>query len=332
MIDDPVLVHDWHPVASLAQLRERPVLGTRLLGEDLVVWLEPDAPADSDGHGAHAWRDLCVHRGSRLSLDHLTGRCLQCPYHGWTYDATGSCVRMPAHPDQTPPARATCTTYRTAVRYGLVWASLGQPPTAPPPFPEWDDTRMGKAVCGPYTHVRANGPRLIENFLDAAHFPFVHEGVLGDPARAEIGDYDARITPNGVESDPVRVYQPDPYAGRAGDVTYTYHAYRPLTAHFTKHMRQATNGLLLAVTPHDVLDSTAWFVVATTATRDDVALGRDYEPRIRAIFEEDRAVVESQRPEALPLDLQAELHLRSDRVAIMYRRWLKELGVRLGVA
>jgi len=32
----------------------------------------------------------------------------------------------------------------------------------------------------------------------------------------------------------------------------------------------------------------------------------------------------------LPLDLQAELHLRSDRTAIAYRRWLKELLDRRG--
>ena len=48
------------------------------------------------------------------------------------------------------------------------------------------------------------------------------------------------------------------------------------------------------------------------------------------IFEEDRAIVESQRPELLPLDLQAELHLRSDRMAIGYRTWLRQLGLRYG--
>jgi histidine ammonia-lyase len=32
------------------------------------------------------------------------------------------------------------------------------------------------------------------------------------------------------------------------------------------------------------------------------------------------------------LDLQEELHLRSDRVAIAYRSWLRRLGVTFGVA
>ena len=37
---------------------------------------------------------------------------------------------------------------------------------------------------------------------------------------------------------------------------------------------------------------------------------------------QDIPIVNSQRPELLPLDLQSELHLRSDLIAIAYRRWL----------
>jgi phenylpropionate dioxygenase-like ring-hydroxylating dioxygenase large terminal subunit len=324
MIDDPVLVNDWHPVASIQQLAVRPVLGTRLLGEDIVVW--------QTGGQLYAWQDLCVHRGAKLSLGEVIDANLKCPYHGWTYNTEGHCTRIPAHPDQTPPAKARTRTYLARERYGLVWVCLGQPSGDIPPFPEADQGGYGVAVCGPYPHIRAHGPRLIENFLDAAHFPFVHAGVLGDPARPEMGDFEARITDNGVESDPVDVYQPNPYGASSGQVQYVYHAYRPLTAHFTKYAGTVTNGLLLTVTPHDALDSTAWFIVATTIMQDNEALQREYEPRIRAIFEEDRAIVESQRPELLPLDLQAELHLRSDRVAIAYRQWLRQLGLSSGTA
>ena len=47
---------------------------------------------------------------------------------------------------------------------------------------------------------------------------------------------------------------------------------------------------------------------------------------------QDKVIVESQRPELLPLDLQAELHLRSDRMAIAYRKWLRQIGFTYGVA
>ena len=50
------------------------------------------------------------------------------------------------------------------------------------------------------------------------------------------------------------------------------------------------------------------------------------------IFAQDQPIVQSQRPELLPLDLQAELHLRSDRLAIAYRQWLNKLGVNFGTA
>ncbi len=324
MIDDPVLINDWHPVARDRDLGEGGVLAARLLGEDLVLWRA--------GGEACAWQDLCVHRGARLSLGRVEGEQLRCPYHGWSYARDGRCTLMPAHPEQAPPARAVARRFLVRERYGLLWVCLGEPSGDIPPFPEWGDPRFGTAVCGPFEHIRAHGPRLIENYLDAAHFPFVHEGVLGDPRRPELGEFEARITPAGVESDPIPVYQPDPFGGSAGLVTYTYHAYRPLAAHFTKHMPAATNGMMLAVTPHDALDSSAWFLVATTAVADGAQLELDYTPRIAAIFEEDRAIVESQRPELLPLDLQAELHLRSDRVAIAYRRWLRELGLRFGTA
>lgn len=50
------------------------------------------------------------------------------------------------------------------------------------------------------------------------------------------------------------------------------------------------------------------------------------------VASQDLPVVESQWPERLPLDLQAELHLRSDRVAIAYRRMLGMIGMTFGTA
>src|SRR5690606_16968652 len=112
MIDDPVLVNDWHPVATVAQLREQQILGVRLLEEDIVIW--------QAGDQLLAWQDLCIHRGTRLSLGKkVEGTLLECPYHGWTYNEQGRCVHIPAHPDQTPPEKARVKPYRACERYGL---------------------------------------------------------------------------------------------------------------------------------------------------------------------------------------------------------------------
>lgn len=44
------------------------------------------------------------------------------------------------------------------------------------------------------------------------------------------------------------------------------------------------------------------------------------------VFEEDRLMVETQRPERLPLDLTLEAHIPADRSSIAYRRGLKKMG------
>jgi hypothetical protein len=47
----------------------------------------------------------------------------------------------------------------------------------------------------------------------------------------------------------------------------------------------------------------------------------------KQIFNEDRVIVESQKPEDLPLDLQMEAHIPADRSSIAYRMVLKEMGL-----
>ncbi len=93
--NDTVLLNDWYPVARSDALAEGQLRGVRLLGEDLALWRA--------GGQAFAWQDRCIHRGTRLSLGKVEDGLLACPYHGWRYDGTGRCVRIPAHPAQTPP-------------------------------------------------------------------------------------------------------------------------------------------------------------------------------------------------------------------------------------
>ena len=45
------------------------------------------------------------------------------------------------------------------------------------------------------------------------------------------------------------------------------------------------------------------------------------------VFEEDRLIVETQKPERLPLDLSMEAHISADSSSIAYRRGLKALGL-----
>ena len=71
------------------------------------------------------------------------------------------------------------------VRYGYVWTSLGSPPDDVFDLPEYaepDRRNLNGATIG----VNVSAPRAIENFLDMAHFPFVHGGVRGAEPYTEV--------------------------------------------------------------------------------------------------------------------------------------------------
>ena len=45
------------------------------------------------------------------------------------------------------------------------------------------------------------------------------------------------------------------------------------------------------------------------------------------VFAEDKAIVEKQFPEDLPINLQEEVHIRADKSSITYRQGLARLGL-----
>ena len=324
MIDDPILVNDWHVVARSSDVPESQVVGARLLGADLVVWRQ--------GGQVMAWRDLCVHRGTRLSLGQVTGLGLECPYHGWTFDPSGSCVHIPSRPRQQPPARACATVYAATEAHGLIWASLGRPEHGVPPYDEWHDPAYRHLLAGPYAF-RASAPRVIENFLDITHLPFVHEGILGDRDHAEVGDYSVEAGPDGITALDLRTWTPNPDgSGQAQMVQWQYRVLRPLTA----YILSAPGGgperysMFFAVTPIDEHNSLGWMWNSANYNYD--MSDEDFGAYIDETVLQDIPIVESQRPELLPLELQAELHVAADKTGVAYRRWLKELGVTFGTS
>lgn len=318
---DPVVRGAWHPVAVASEVRAP--LGVSVLGEDVVLW--------RGAEGMHAWQDLCVHRGVKLSLGSVVDGCrLRCPYHGWTYDESGRCVHLPAHPSMKPPGRARTKALACREAAGLAWVSLAESPEAPPPLPEAADPAFRAIPCGPYS-APAGAPRLIENFLDVAHLPIVHEGFLGVPSQAEIAPYEVGWVDGRPVARDIRVFQPNPEGfARAGEVSYEYGVLAP----FAVYLRKRTSGgcftLLFAVAPVSATESRGFFTVLMDY--GDPAGDAEIVAFQEKIFAQDLPIVGSQRPELLPLDLAEELHLPSDRLAIAYRQYLRRLGLSFGTA
>ncbi len=323
MNHDPVLFRDWHIVARADGLRVGEVRPAHLLGEDLVLW--------RNDQGVFAWKDLCIHRGAKLSPGKVIDGCLQCPYHGWVYGSDGACVKIPAHPSQKPPARAHAVTHSCTELGGWIWVSLSDSPaTSPPVFPEWNQPGARIIHFGPYD-LKAGGPRIIENFLDLAHLSIAHDGILGDGAHTEVERYEVEVSNEGVFAKDIRIWQPDPDSSGQGKVAhYEFRVMRPLTAYLDKRIDAVRFTMMIMATPLTETTTLAWFVISL-AGADHISDEAISEWNHR-IFSQDIPIVESQKPERLPLDLQAELHLNCDRTSIAYRQWLNKLGLSFGTA
>jgi phenylpropionate dioxygenase-like ring-hydroxylating dioxygenase large terminal subunit len=116
---------NWHPVGLSYSIEAGSSAGTRLFGQELVVW------RDTSGM-AHVWEDRCPHRGMKLSFGFVRGDHIACLYHGWQYDRGGYCQYIPAHPELEVPKTFKVPVYLTQEQSGMIWTTLsGNPPPLP---------------------------------------------------------------------------------------------------------------------------------------------------------------------------------------------------------
>ena len=325
MISDSVTLNDWYVVAKSSEVYDGKMIATQLLEEDIIVWR-------SNGE-LHAWRDRCPHRGSALSLGEIrNGDTLVCAYHGWHFESSGRCKLMPAHPKQKPSGRACATTYYVQEKYGFIWVCIGDAEKDIPVFHGADDD-YHLVINGPYD-VETSGPRAVENFLDLSHFPFVHTGYLGEEPYTEMDDFDVDVSADEILVTNAYAYQPR--ANAASDegtkVEYSYRVLRPLTVMLTKEPGTAgekpSDLIMLSIQPKQEAAIRVWFVMAMNYGHEHPdSYFSEFQD---TIFQQDKAVLESQRPKCLPLNPTAELHQPADKSSIVYRRWLKDMGLTYG--
>jgi len=184
---------------------------------------------------------------------------------------------------------------------------------------------------GPY-RIAAAGPRIIENFLDFTHLPFVHEGILGTRDRAEATDYEVEVGPDGITAREIYTWTPDPDgSGQAQMAKWLYRVLRPLTAYIELTPADSDSEryvMLFSVTPVSESESIGWMWNSMDYNHE--MSDEDFLAYVDEIVFQDIPIIESQRPELLPIDLQADVHAKSDATSIAYRRWLKELGLSTG--
>lgn len=164
----------WHIVALSQELAKGDVKALHYFNEDLVLFR-------GDSGEAVILDAYCPHLGAHLAGtgSRVVGDTIRCPFHGWQFDCSGSCTAIPYANKIPDRARNALKSWPVVEKNGFIalWydSESGAPNWQLPDIPEWNlpgwgDWRFNRTV------IRSHGREIIENIVDAGHFPSVHGG------------------------------------------------------------------------------------------------------------------------------------------------------------
>ena len=324
--DWEILSLHWFPVARICDVNNSPQQLT-LLDIKMAIYR-------TESGQIHLVRDLCPHRGVPLTKGWVEGEEIVCPYHGLSFNGEGKCTRIPAQPDLTKISeRFSLTKFPVLLKYGLVWTSIQSRDPARGNIPEldtWDDDAH-QSVLPPFVDINGSSGRQMEGFIDVAHFAWVHNKAFADRNNPVVPKYDTIRTPYGLRSTYISQVSNYPHGLQhlaPADFLWkrVYDVYPPFSAVLT--ITFPNDGVLRILN--------ACCPVSHNKMRLFVPLTRNFEETgdvdavyafNAQVFAEDQDIVESQKPEELPLDITMEAHFEADRSSTTYRRILAEMGL-----
>jgi len=165
----------WYVAAWGSEIGRLALLRRILLGEPVVLYRRTDGRVVG-------LEDRCCHRHAPLSAGRVRGDNVECGYHGFTYDPSGRCIRIPAQ--ETIPPNARVRSYPVVERHRLAWIWMGEPGAADESLIEdfhWLDDPAWR-FQGERLSLEGNYLLLVENLCDLTHLPFVHSSSLGGTA------------------------------------------------------------------------------------------------------------------------------------------------------
>lgn len=181
MVSGAYLRNAWYVAAWSDDLADGQLLARTILKEPVVLYRRADG-------SPVALHDRCPHRFAPLSMGKIVkGDCLQCPYHGLEFDASGACVLNP-HGTKNIPSRARVRSFPVTEKHKAIWIWMGarEPDYSKVPdfsvldnVPEMHTTKRDKMT------IKANYELIIDNLLDLSHTSFLHEGILGNADTVE---------------------------------------------------------------------------------------------------------------------------------------------------
>ena len=184
------LKNAWYVFSWSHELDEaKGILGRVLLAEPVVVW------RDSEGE-LHAMQDRCPHRHAPLSMGRVKENTLQCGYHGLTFDATGTCIRIPGVAN---PPEAKVRTFPIVEKDDWLWVWMGDPARAdsqaiPNAF---GINHTGRKMRAGHIDYTAHYQLVHDNLCDLSHLDYVHETTLRPVTGAYWSETFPKITKTG---------------------------------------------------------------------------------------------------------------------------------------
>ncbi|KAF5726287.1 protein TIC 55 chloroplastic [Tripterygium wilfordii] len=162
---------EWYPLYLTKDVPDDAPLGLTVFDKQIVLY------KDANGE-LQCFQDRCPHRLAKLSEGQLINGRLECLYHGWQFESSGMCVKIPQLPSNAKIPRSACAkTYEVRDSQGVVWVWMSRktPPNgnklpwienfSRPGFQ--DDSGIHEL---PYDH-----SILLENLMDPAHVPISHD-------------------------------------------------------------------------------------------------------------------------------------------------------------
>lgn len=182
--------------------------------------------------------------------------------------------------------------------------------------------------------VATSGLRMVENFLDMGHFPYVHANYLGQVPMTEVAQYDVTFdeAQDEIWATNCKFFQPktSKSATVGIEVGYQYRVMQPMSAMLYKtafSRPEELDAIALFVQPHDEEHITAYCLLAYY---DDVSTDNDLISFQHTIFGQDKPILENQVPARMPLTRGVEIPTRCDAMSVTYRRWLTDRGTSYG--
>ncbi|HTE84883.1 MAG TPA: Rieske 2Fe-2S domain-containing protein [Dehalococcoidia bacterium] len=166
----PVLLSEELPAPDCTPVR------FRILSEDLVGFKD-------SGSRAGILEAYCPHRGAPLFFGRNEENGLRCVYHGWKFDAAGSCVDLPnAIEGDSFKDKVEIISYPAVDTGGFIWAYMG-PREVMPPLPQFEFMDLPETHRGTWKIVSdCNYFQSLEGAIDSTHGAFLHS--TPDPTRS----------------------------------------------------------------------------------------------------------------------------------------------------